>query len=585
MREIEEDRARELPVRQIPLFTALSEDELQDLNSKLEQIELPAGTMLFREGDLGDRMYIVLEGEVEIVKAIDTSDELPLAVRGKGELVGDMSLLSRTRERAASARIVQLTKLLMIPHSELDAIIRHHQEVAYDLARMLSARLQESDSATIKHLQVKNQQLTQAYNDLKAAQAQVIEKERLEQELQVARDIQRSMLPKELPSIPGWQISTFYQPARAVGGDFYGFVNLPDGRLGIVVGDVSGKGIPAALVMATTLSVLRGISRDFPHSLSAVLERANEILSADIPPGTFVTCFCAVLDPNRRHLIFANAGNCLPLRWLSGTVMELRATGMPLGLMPDATYGVQETFLSPGEGLLFYSDGIIEAHDANRKMFGTSRLSSLVTANSGSGAEELISSLLSELHSYTGPGWEQEDDIMMVVLQENTIGTVDKTSSVEAERAEPEPASSILAHFSISSQPGNERLAIEQVVDAVRYLNLPSIKIERLRTAVGEAVMNAMEHGNKYRANLPVDIQVRATPAELAVRITDRGEPSAIPTPTMPELEAQLAGLEEARGWGLVLIENMVDEVRKERTDTGYTVELVMYRNEDSDHG
>src|SRR5919202_1668770 len=190
-------------------------------------------------------------------------------------------------------------------------------------------------------------------------QAQAQERERLEQELRVARFIQQTLLPKELPVLPGWEVATHYQPAREVGGDFYDFLTLPDGRLGLIVGDVTDKGVPAALVMATTRSVLRGAIGQVV-SPGRVLERANDLLCPDIPPNMFVTCLYAILDPANGQLQFANAGHDLPYhRRRDGTVAELRATGMPLGLMPGMRYEEKEIMLEAGDELLFYSDGLV----------------------------------------------------------------------------------------------------------------------------------------------------------------------------------------------------------------------------------
>src|SRR5262249_19522758 len=158
------------------------------------------------------------------------------------------------------------------------------------------------------------------------------ERERIEQELHVARLIQQTLLPKELPALPRWQLDAYYQPAREVGGDFYDFLTFDDERLGIVIGDVTDKGVPAALVMATTRSILRSAAQT-TASPGKVLEQTNNLLYPDIPAKMFVTCLYAILDPHSGHLCYANAGHDLPYRRYGDTVCELRATGMPLGLM------------------------------------------------------------------------------------------------------------------------------------------------------------------------------------------------------------------------------------------------------------
>jgi serine phosphatase RsbU (regulator of sigma subunit) len=241
-----------------------------------------------------------------------------------------------------------------------------------------------------------------------------IERERVEQELRLARSIQQASLPKEVPQLEGWQISPLYRPAREVGGDFYDFLRLDDGRLGLVVGDATGKGVPAALVMASARSMLRAVAQA-SESPGDVLARVNDPLAADIPPNMFVTCFYAILDPKSGHLAYANAGHDLPYLHRDGETEELRATGMPLGLMPGMGYEEKQTILRAGDGAVLYSDGLVEAHDPKGEMFGFPRLRTLVAEH---GEESSLGDfLMEELYSFVGEGWEQEDDITLLTLK------------------------------------------------------------------------------------------------------------------------------------------------------------------------
>jgi serine phosphatase RsbU (regulator of sigma subunit) len=246
-----------------------------------------------------------------------------------------------------------------------------------------------------------------------------IMRQSFEQELRVARGIQQTLLPKDLPRLAGWEMAGYYRPAREVGGDFYDFLELEDGRLGLVVGDATGKGIPAALVMATTRSMLRAVSQA-SDSPGEVLRRANDPLVTDIPPNMFVTCLYAILEPESGRLRYANAGHDLPYRRHGGEAEELRARGMPLGLMPGMEYEEKEIVLSKGESVLFYSDGLVEAHDPGGEMFGFPRLRTLIAAHGAGSGDKLVDFLLAELARFTGEGWEQEDDITLVTLQRST---------------------------------------------------------------------------------------------------------------------------------------------------------------------
>jgi serine phosphatase RsbU (regulator of sigma subunit)/anti-sigma regulatory factor (Ser/Thr protein kinase) len=395
-------------------------------------------------------------------------------------------------------------------------------------------------------------------------EAQARSRERIEQELRVATLIQQNFLPKSLPDKPGWRVGAHYVPAREVGGDFYDFLELADGRLGIVIGDVTDKGVPAAMVMAATRSVLRASAQRMV-SPGLVLERVNDLMCPDMPPKMFVTCLYGVLDLKSGRLVFANAGHNLPyVRTDSGTV-ELRATGMPLGLMPGIVYEETEAVLDPGQTMLLHSDGVAEAHGDHREMFGFPRLMDVVGARRGNG--DVIGRVLAELDRFTPEGWEQEDDITLVTITRESAGAVPELD----------------VSFSIASIPGTERQAAEQVIDGISGVGLAPPRLEKLKTAVAEATMNAIEHGNESNAELPVEIAVHADGAGVIVRITDCGGDRPVADAETPDLEAKLDGLQKPRGWGLFLIRNMVDGVRVETDGSHHTIELVMGL-EEGDH-
>jgi serine phosphatase RsbU (regulator of sigma subunit) len=188
----------------------------------------------------------------------------------------------------------------------------------------------------------------------------------------------------------------------------------------VVVGESTGKGVPAALVMSTTCGMLRAVSQALDSSSPGeVLERVNETLFARIPPDMFVTCFYAILVPKSGHPVYANAGHDLPyLRHRNGEAEELRARGMPLGLMPGMGYEEKNTTMQAGDAALLYSDGLVETHNPKGEMFGFPRLRALVADH---GEERSLEGfLLEELYSFVGEGWEQEDDITLLTLRRST---------------------------------------------------------------------------------------------------------------------------------------------------------------------
>lgn len=406
-------------------------------------------------------------------------------------------------------------------------------------------------------------------------QAEAATRQRFQQELEVAKLIQQNFLPKVLPELPGWQVAAYYRPAREVGGDFYDVIPLPDGQVGFVVGDVTDKGVPAALVMAATRSVLRASAQRLVEP-GVVLERVNEHLCPDMPEKMFVTCLYGVLEPATGRFRFANAGHDLPYVKTADGSVELRARGMPLGLMPGMAYEEKETVLAPGDSVLLHSDGVVEAHDPDGQMFGFPRLKEAVATYPG--GSELIDRVLTDLRAHTGPDAEQEDDITMVTLARSPGAAFGSNGQA------PAGSTQQLVEFEVPSAEGNERIALQRVSDLVSPLGLGDARLKRLETAVAEATMNAMEHGNSYRDDLSVKVRVLAEDDLVRVQITDHGGSAAADrVAEVPDIEAKLAGLQRPRGWGLFLIKNMVDEAHETSDGTLHTLELVMHRTGDDD--
>jgi anti-sigma regulatory factor (Ser/Thr protein kinase) len=284
----------------------------------------------------------------------------------------------------------------------------------------------------------------------------------------------------------------------------------------------------------------------------------------------FVTCLYALLDPKTGTLQFANAGHDLPYRaGLNGTD-ELHARGMPLGLMPGMVYEEKTIQLNPGDTVLLYSDGLAEAHAPDGEMFGFPRVKALLDHQAD--GQELIDYLLAQLADFTGESWEQEDDVTLVTLQYQARPEEEhfmENGQVTQERQ-------TIASFELPSQPGNERQAMDRVAELVADMKLPNGRLEKLKTAVAEATMNAMEHGNKYDAKRPVRIEIQTSPQELAIRITDEGGGPPDAVSETPDLLAKLAGDQSPRGWGLFLIQNMVDEMNVTKDEQFHTIELVL---------
>ncbi len=462
----------------------------------------------------------------------------------------DLDSPALTDLRAAGVRLA----VPLISQGELIGVLnlgprRSEQDYSIDDRRLLDSLATQAAPALRVGQLVRQQQV-----EARARQ-------RFEQELEVARLIQKNFLPHDLPELAGWDVAAYYQPAREVGGDFYDVIPLPDGEVGFVIGDVTDKGVPAALVMAATRSVLRAFAQQHAAP-GTVLQRVNEHLHPDMPEKMFVTCFYGVLDPRSGAFRYANAGHDVPYLKTAGGCVELRARGMPLGLMPGMAYEEKQVTFDPGDSLLLHSDGIVEAHDAAREMFGFETLKAAVARHPG--GTEVISRVLADVREHTGPDAEQEDDITMVTVQRWPEGHGGERLVLDLE---------------VESREGNERGVATQVTEEVRTLGLSDARLDRLGTAVAEATMNAMEHGNSYRTDLPVRVQVLVGPERVRVRISDHGEPGPEPV-EQPDLEAKLAGLQRPRGWGLFLIKAMVDGLEESIADGRHTVELRMRRGD-----
>lgn len=243
-----------------------------------------------------------------------------------------------------------------------------------------------------------------------------IEKGRMERELQVAREVQTSFIPRETPDIAGWDFAARWKPAREVSGDFYDFVSIGQ-QLGIVIADVSDKGMPAALFMALSRSIVRA-SVTSTRSPAEDIERANRLLCADSTNSMFVTLFYAQLDPGTGELVYVNAGHNPPLLYRAGQdeLIELTRTGMALGLFDTFDFEQRAVRLDPADFILLYTDGVSEAMDARNRMFGEERLRRILLDNRQASAEDMAEAVERALTAFAGAA-APSDDITFVIAR------------------------------------------------------------------------------------------------------------------------------------------------------------------------
>lgn len=403
----------------VPLFVDLPPDEIHHLSTILRLIEIPAGALLMREGERGDLFYVVIEGQIEIIKSFGTQEERLLGIRGSGEYIGEMSLFLRDGLRTASGRAVCHSQLLEMARTDFDEMLERRPHLAYELVRVLSLRLRTSQNETIRDLKKKNVQLRQAYDQLKAAQEELIEKQKLEHELKVARNIQMSILPNELPKIAGFDIGALMEPARLVGGDFFDVLQLDRDKLGIVIGDVTDKGVPAALYMAETHAlIVAEASHGSPPK--ETLQRVNRHLLRTNDKGLFVTVLYGILDYHTGLFEYSRAGHELPLL-LSPDYELIDITmdvGIPLGIQAEPTLDNQKLVIPPQSTLLLYTDGITDSLDMKEHFSALDILKKVLCqiASQGDNAQDLCDCLFQTLISNQDQIY-QIDDVTLVALK------------------------------------------------------------------------------------------------------------------------------------------------------------------------
>ena len=351
-------------IRKNPIFENIPENEIKALKDQSQKEAFEPGEILFREGLTSDYFYLLIEGQVEIIKSLGSVDERLLGIFNQGAILGEMSKFNQDGGHTASVRATKPSELLKVPFSWLDSILTRNPKIMLDLMRHYTSRLENSENLTIKDLREKNRQLKKAYDDLKIAQAAMIEKEKLEQEMRLASNIQRNILPKALPQFPGLDFGALMVPAKEVGGDFYDFILLDDQRIGIVIGDVCDKGMPAALLMALTYSSVRmeALRNNNPgDTLRQVNQHLIQIGCCDM----FVTLLYGILDCKSLTFRFARAGHPKPLllNAENQSVLVPFGYGMAVGIFNDFYVDEEEITLPKGGSLLLYSDGLSETID------------------------------------------------------------------------------------------------------------------------------------------------------------------------------------------------------------------------------
>ena len=403
-------------LHELPLFSELPRGELKYLAYTLNHVTLDADTIIFRENEVGESFYIVVSGDVDVIMGIDTPDEKLLATLGPGEYSGEMSLVIPGGKRSASIRTRSKSQLLVMTREDFDELLNRQPNVAYAMVKVISNRLRNSDNAAFHELREKNHQLQTAYDELKAAHAQVIEKEKLEKELQLAAEIQISILPRVLPVVPGVDFGGHMDPARSVGGDLYDVFQIDTDRIGVLIGDVADKGVPSAIFMARAHALLTAESLRGAGP-GEVLRSVNTYLTRLDQGDLFVTVTYGIYDLRSAVFHYARAGHELPLLVsAAGEVLELaRKESLPIGLFSEIPLDEQSINIPAGGTLLLFTDGMCDCRNSQGEEFGRERIAAGLSALSACSAQETCDGLIRSLLDFRELA-AQDDDVTLVTL-------------------------------------------------------------------------------------------------------------------------------------------------------------------------
>ena len=407
----------------IPLFANLPNKELDHILTVLDVKEMKDHEILFHEGDSGEHFYVVTQGELEVLMAEGKKEEMLLNVLHVGEYLGEMSLIMPGGHRTASVRSRGDSSLLSMSRIQFLDLTKKYPELSRSMVSVLSQRLDATNTQTFRDLTEKNRQLQNAYDELKAAQEQLIEKERLERELQVAADIQLSILPDELPVLDEFGFGARILPARQVGGDLYDIFLLKDNQVGVLIGDVADKGVPSAIFMARAHALIMA-EADMGMTAGEVLQVVNRHITRLQKSTQFVTVLYGILDLKTHEFNYARAGHETPLLLHpDGTVERIpHSPGMALGLWDTVTLDERTITLPPGSTLLLYTDGMTDCRNPRGESFGLDNIKTTLSGLSRVNAQQVCDNLLETLVKYQD-GSKQDDDVTLVAIRAMAKGT------------------------------------------------------------------------------------------------------------------------------------------------------------------
>ena len=381
-------------LRETSLFAPVPSEALVSICRITQEQDHPAGHVLIREGEQGNSLYLIVDGEVEILK----EDTPVMTLNQRGTCIGEMALMS-DEPRSATIKTTRSTKLLKISRDDFDQAMAREFSIAQGMFRVLDGKLRRDLSI----------------------QMNTMRKEVAHQEsMRMAAEVQQSLLPSEEIDSPRLDTAGYCQPAGSVGGDYYDYIPLSEGRFAIFLGDVMGHGYHSAMLTAMTKSGLH-TQIQFDSTVNAVMNAINRVAEHHIQTWIYLTCCYVIIDPVNQNLEFANAGHPSMFLYRAATkeIIELESQFTPLGLLPTegkTSYHGEKVAWYPNDVLVLYSDGITEAENPGEEMYGDERFKQVISISASLPPSEIRKAILADLEDYR-QGKPAEDDITLIVAK------------------------------------------------------------------------------------------------------------------------------------------------------------------------
>lgn len=397
-------------------FLKLDENTIDQLRLVADRMTYPPNTTLCYQGKIESTFYIVVDGAVGITQRLDDGSERLLGMIHPNGCFGEMGLVDDS-PRIASCITASETTVLEVTEEAFDRFVDERPDFALQIMRRILETARNMDKISIEHLSKRNQELAQAYEDLKTAQAQLVEQERIARELELAAEMQRTLVPKMLPQFENARFAAFLEPANTVGGDFYDVFALDDEHVGFLLADVADKGFHAALFMAVsrTLFVQESKNSLSPAKITTAVHHA--LFDVSTHENTFVTVFYGVLHRPSGKLTYIRAAQERPLLIpRDGTVTTLAGDGRFLGMLPELTLEEYTIFLQPGDLLVMYSDGVTDAENELKDHYGLDRLKTAVGHLEDRAPQAVVQTIRDDVANWVGTA-DPIDDFTLLVLE------------------------------------------------------------------------------------------------------------------------------------------------------------------------